>query len=232
MKKVIQRSIIIVLTVAMLIGLFPLNSQAAVTDKRSIISEYKLPGYPAFPKLKQKQQYFLIYEEGYRNDRVEVCFFDIVEKADLVHIMWQGKKKGIDIKYGKIANDEQYYLDTKKKKWIKAYSGWGQISSGATKIRCANMDVYNTSGNKIIKATKVKYLYFEKSKTKMDVGDCFTIKVKTNLTGLKYSSSDKTIASISSTTGKIRAKKAGTVTITAIASNGKKATCTVVVRKP
>lgn len=230
MKKVIQKVVIFALSISMLVGLFAIEGHAAVTDKRSIISEYKLPSYPKFPKLSQKQQYYVIYKEGYRNNRVEVCFFDIINKADLLHIMWQGKKKAIDINYGEIANDEKYYLDTKNKKWVKFESGWGQISTGATEVKNANIDIYNSSGNKILKKTNIKYLYFESSSIKMDKGDVFTLRAKTNLGTLKYKSSNKSIVSISSK-GKIKGLKAGTVTITAIAPNGQKATCKVTVRK-
>lgn len=229
MKKAVQKILVLVLTAVMIIGLTSIKGQAAVTDKRSNISGYKLGSYPTFPKLKLKQQYFVIYTESYRKNRIEVCFFDILNKADLMHVMWQGKKKSIDIKYGKLANDEKYYLDTTNKKWVKFEEGWGSISTGATTVRHSNLDIYNASGNKEVKKTVIKYLYFEDTSVKMDKGDVFTLKAKTNLGKLKFTSSNKNIVAIN-TSGKIRALKKGTVTITAKASNGKTATCKVTVK--
>lgn len=228
MKK-IQKAIILVLTLALLIGIVPVEGYAAVTDKRSIISEYKLSSYPRFPKLVNKQQYYVIYNESYRKGRVEVCFFDIINKADLMHVMWQGKNKAIDINYGEIANDEKYYLDSVNKKWIKFESGWGQISTGASAVKSSNLAIYNSNGNKILKPTKIDYLYFENTSLKIDKGDVFTLKTKTNLGTLKFSSSNPKVVSVSSK-GKIKGLKKGTAVITAKAKNGKKATCKIVVR--
>lgn len=67
-----------------------------------------------------------------------------------------------------------------------------------------------------------------RTKKNLYVGDTYRLKLKNATSGVKFSSSDKTVATVGSK-GKITAKKAGTATITAKYGK-KKYTCTVVVR--
>lgn len=230
MKNKLTRLLCLALAVVMLVGLVPMQVEAAPSDKRSIISGYKIQGYPQFPELPDKQQYYVIYKEATRKNRVEICFFDLINTADLKYIMWYGKKKSIEEHFCEVTNDVKYYL-TKSNKWVKFESNWGSISSYAYDVMNSNLNIYNAKGNMCVKATKISYVYFKDDLVKCEVGDVFSLKAKSNMTGLTYKSSNTKVATISSK-GKLSAKKKGATTITVKAPNGKTASCVVKVKKP
>ena len=60
----------------------------------------------------------------------------------------------------------------------------------------------------------------------------YTFSMKGNATGVSYSSSNKSVAIISKTTGLVKTKKAGTTTISCVADDGKKYTYKMKVKKP
>ena len=74
-------------------------------------------------------------------------------------------------------------------------------------------------------AAPVSNLKLNKTKSNIVAGKTITLKA-TGASGVKWSSSDKALASVSSS-GKITAKQAGSVVITATAADGSTATCTV-----
>lgn len=96
--------------------------------------------------------------------------------------------------------------------------------------------VFYRQGAEISAKGKVKKLSLNYKTVTMKPGEKKRLKVKSvrpkkASKKVKWSSSDKTIAAINSN-GIVKAKKTGTVTITATAkSGGKKAKCTVIVRK-
>jgi hypothetical protein len=68
-----------------------------------------------------------------------------------------------------------------------------------------------------------------KSKLSLTVGKSYTLKIKGTSKKVKWTSSKKSVATVGSSTGKVKAKKAGTSTITAKVS-GKKYRCRVTVK--
>ncbi|HWT27233.1 MAG TPA: Ig-like domain-containing protein [Mobilitalea sp.] len=69
-----------------------------------------------------------------------------------------------------------------------------------------------------------------KTSLTLDVGKTYTLKVSGTKSKVTWSSSNKAVATVS-TTGKVTAKKEGTATVTALVSK-KKYTCKVTVKKP
>lgn len=110
-----------------------------------------------------------------------------------------------------------------------AYKAWkvvvGSKSSGAD----------SSSGSATTsKKVTVKSIKLNKSKITLNKGKSatlkYTISPKKAKTTVSWSSSNSSVASVNS--GKVTAKKAGTATITAKTSNGKKKSCKVTVKAP
>lgn len=220
MKKTMKKTI---LGFVIAFGIMFLQS-GIVQAATSNLSGYKLEEYPKFPKV--SQQYYMIYNEYYRNDRIEVCFFDVSNKKGSPYLQWN---ESIDVQNGEIKNDVKYYLSNSGK-WVKFESDYGRISNHATGIIKSNLNVFNGAGYRVLKATPVKYIKFKKTTYKIEKGDRFTLPVKTNIKGkMKYKSSNSKVVKINSK-GKIIAKKKGAATITVTAPNGMKAKCKVKVR--
>lgn len=214
-----MKRIISLLMILMLVFLHPLTSYA------SDISGYKPKGYPTFPKISQK--YYIIYTEGFRNNRLEVCFFNIKKTGELTPtITWSGT--GVDCVNGIITNDVKYFLEDGS--WIKFEEDYGRVSDNASKIKVSNLNIYNHEGKRVVKKTNIKYIKFTNAKLSLSIGDKLTLSYKTNIAGtVKFKTSASKVVSVTSK-GKIKALKKGTATITATAKNGAKSTCKITIK--
>lgn len=108
------------------------------------------------------------------------------------------------------------------------------IGPGTAKIT-ASAGGKSATATVTVNATSVTGIQLDGCISTIEAGDSFKLTARITPTTAKnktitWSSSNSTIASVSS--GTVSAKKAGTVTITATSNNGKKATCTVVVTNP
>lgn len=120
----------------------------------------------------------------------------------------------------------------KKVKWSSSNKNIAKVSSkGKVTGRKAGKAVITAkvSGKKYTCKVKVKNPYLSVTKKTITQGKNFTLVMKGS-TVVKWSSSDKSVATVSSK-GKVKAKKKGTATITCKCKNGKKYKCKVTVKK-
>ena len=103
---------------------------------------YDLP--ETYPSTGQK--YWIIFKEGYRNDRIEMTTCDISKNAENAWIEWD---KGLYLRDAESQNDyNQYCLSNNQWEQIGSY---GLFTDYATSVIASNLDVYNTSGELVIK---------------------------------------------------------------------------------
>lgn len=121
---------------------------------------------------------------------------------------------------------------TKKVKWSSSNKSVATINNKgvitAKKKGTATITA-KVSGKKYTCKVTVKKISISKSKVTVGVNDTYQLKMNHTVSKVKWTSSDKKIATVNSD-GLVTAKKAGTATITAKA-NGKKYTCKVTVTK-
>lgn len=94
-------------------------------------------GYPPFPEVSQK--HYVVYREGYRENRIEVAFFDIADDSSQCLLWNQGLVLEDNSKY---VNDAKYYLDGDT--WINFENGYTCVSNHATEVIASDLDVKNT----------------------------------------------------------------------------------------
>lgn len=97
------------------------------------------------PKLPEhSQEKYIVYKEGYRDNRIELVLFDgcsaLMYDGDMIN--HEGKWLGAF--QGKIFNDTKYYLNGNQ--WIEFESNYGIISENATDIIVCNVNIYNSNG--------------------------------------------------------------------------------------
>lgn len=95
-------------------------------------------GYPEIPDT--GREHYIIYREGYRDNRVELAQFDIDGEDELLidnNIL--SSKNETEYK-----NDVKYYLDGDK--WIKFEEGYERVSNNAAELIESDIDVKETYG--------------------------------------------------------------------------------------
>ena len=102
-------------------------------------------------------------------------------------------------------------------------------AAGKVKWSSSNKNIAKVSGKKYTCKLKVKNPYLSATKKTITQGKSFTLEMKGS-TVVKWSSSDKSVATVSSR-GVVKAKKKGTAIITCKCKNGKKYKCKVTVKK-
>ena len=98
------------------------------------------------------QQYWVIFTEGYRGNRVEAATIDSVLPSNELYIVWDTKLE-LNNSSGS-GKCDQYYLN-KNDKWVKMGT-YDRFSENATKILASNLDVYDKNGNHIIYKSEYK----------------------------------------------------------------------------
>ena len=117
--------------------LFPVASAAGVMPD-------VLPPYP-----EKGHRYWVIFNEGFRNNRLELSSFDVDENATDLRIVWNGSLK-VSLSSGSSTRVTQFHYA--ENEWI--YDGeYGILSDRATAVFASNVNVYDNSGNLIVQAT-------------------------------------------------------------------------------
>lgn len=105
--------------------------------------EVIITSLPELPK--HSQGNYVIYREGYRDNRIELVLFDSVSKgmngvdminSELAVLNWID---GISVKDGGVFNDVKYYYDADTNSWVEFESGYGSISNHAASIIKSNL---------------------------------------------------------------------------------------------
>ena len=108
----------------------------------------KLPdNMPAYPS--SGQRYWIIFNEGFRNERLEMSTFDVTGDDSDVKIIWSGNLVASSTT-GTISQCNQYAYTESEWEQIGTYH---ILSDKSNRVLAANVDVYDSRGNKIVSAT-------------------------------------------------------------------------------
>lgn len=102
---------------------------------------------PAYPSTGQK--YWIIFNEGFRNGRLEMSTFDVSGDDSDTKIVWDGNLKGYS-STGIVSSCNQYVYT--QNEWIEI-GEYSVLSDLSHKVLAANVDVYDANGKRIISAS-------------------------------------------------------------------------------
>lgn len=94
-------------------------------------------GYPKRPE--SGREHYIIYKEGNRDDRIELCEFDTTVATV---INWNSDMSLVSS--GEYSNDIKYYLDGDE--WIEFERGYERISNNASSVIESDIDVKDHTG--------------------------------------------------------------------------------------
>lgn len=109
-------------------------------------SNFDLPDtYPA-----TGQKYWVIFQEGYRDSRIEMTTCDVKGNSQDIWIEWD---RGLYLRGGEADEGyNQYCLDEKAWKQIGTYH---LFTDYATSVIASNLDIYNTDGELVLEKTNL-----------------------------------------------------------------------------
>ncbi len=93
------------------------------------------------------QRYWVVFREGWRNNRIELSTIDSNFAPDKLFIVWN-KGLTLNINPNK-ATCHQYFLENGRR-WVYMWD-WGQLTSWASQVIASNLDIYDTNGNLILR---------------------------------------------------------------------------------
>lgn len=106
-----------------------------------------------FPKKPQSvyQDVFVIYNEGTRDNRIEMSVFNIDDGLKGKHLYWNGYGESVDLNYNDSIEDcDQYYYDMEDDSWILFGEDCRGITDSANDIISSNVDVCNSVGDIVL----------------------------------------------------------------------------------
>lgn len=93
-----------------------------------------------------EQQYWVIFREEYRNDRIEMSTVDSDMNREDMYIIWDS---GLTLNIADGMNEcDQYYLNSEGE-W-KQIGEYDVMSNYATEVIASNLNIYDASGNLIL----------------------------------------------------------------------------------
>ena len=95
-----------------------------------------------------QQQYWVIFTEGYRSNRLEASTVDSTLPSEQLHIVWNRSMTLNDMSGS--GRCEQYYFDNNT--WVNI-GDYGRLTDWATNVIASNLDIYDSGGNLIIPKT-------------------------------------------------------------------------------
>ncbi len=138
MKKIIS----VFLAVLMFVTMFPLAVFAEQLYNIAALPQ-DLPIYP------DENKCWVIFNEGFRNGRLEISTFNTTGDLSDTKIVWDGSLEAT-CNAGKISRCKQYHYDDGN--WIYDRE-YGILTDKAIKVFASNVNIYNNSGELIISAT-------------------------------------------------------------------------------
>lgn len=138
-KKQVITVFFLVVALSSVLGM---NDRSCIyVEAAELIDLSNLPSYPI-----DGQSYWVIFNEGFRNDRIEMTTCDINLNTDVAYICWDSS---LDLKNANVVGKyNQYYLNDKGE-WEKIGS-YSRFTDYATNVVASNLNVYNSSGDLII----------------------------------------------------------------------------------
>lgn len=177
-----------------------------------------LPGYPS-----NGQKYWIAFREGFRNNRVELTTCKISGNAKNAYIKWN---KNLTLQGASASGSYNQYKLSETGSW-EQIGTYVRFTDYASSIIASNLDVYDSQGKLILAKTNLGNYPKCYSQTSVSIklntanitlakGKSYLLKAAVSGTTqkVKWSSSKKSVAAVSGK-GEIKAKKAGTATITA-----------------
>ena len=153
MKKILfRRTMSVVILVAFMFTNIVMTPLLTTVNAEENNVEYELDGETKSVYLSQlqeaanrdtKNQYWVVFREGYRNSRLEMSSFDAEGDFEVV---WNGNLIATSQK-DKVT---QYYYDSSKFEQIGTY---GILSDNAEEIIASNVDIYDNDNNIVFNAT-------------------------------------------------------------------------------
>ena len=153
MKKILfRRTMSVVILVAFMFTNIVMTPLLTTVNAEENNVEYELDGETKSVSLSQlqeaanrdtKNQYWVIFREGYRNSRLEMSSFDAEGDFEVV---WNGNLT-VTSQKDKVT---QYYYDSSKFEQIGTY---GILSDNAEEIIASNVDIYDNDNNIVFNAT-------------------------------------------------------------------------------
>ena len=145
MKKVLQIVLLFALISCLLMSIcikaVGVEIETPVLGASSSISLNNYPNYP-----QNGQQYWIIFREGYRNNRVEMSTCDSIGDSANLWIKWD---KNLTLQGASTSGKvNQYYLNSSND-W-EQIGTYGIFSDYATEVIASNLDVYDSNNNIVL----------------------------------------------------------------------------------
>lgn len=141
-RKKWKKQVIIVLSLVLaLSSVLGISDRSNYVKAADIIDLSNLPSYPI-----DGQSYWVIFNEGFRNDRIEMTTCDINPNTDAAYICWDSS---LDLKNANVVGEYNQYCLNDKGEWEKIGS-YSRFTDYATNVIASNLNVYNSSGDLII----------------------------------------------------------------------------------
>lgn len=139
--KHIKKLLAVILAVVLLVPTVSLFSYGVSdTEKKYDLSQ--------FPKINLNGHTdFVIYKEGWRNDRIELALFNTKNDSDKLIV-----KTNWTLGYEDTSNyldDEKYYIENGQ--WKIFETGYSYITNHCTEVLLSSRDIYDTNGNIVLK---------------------------------------------------------------------------------
>lgn len=117
-----------------------------------------LPKYPA-----EGQAYWIVFNEGFRKNRLEMSTFDVTEDATEVRVVWNGSLRVRSD--GVVSRSNQFHYTEDEWVYDRTY---GILTDKATRILASNIDIYNSKNEVVFKASNsLQSLGFPAKNSKM-----------------------------------------------------------------
>lgn len=102
-----------------------------------------IPPYPA-----KGQKYWIIFNEGFRKNRLEMSTFDVSENATEIKVVWNGNI--VVHSDGKVSSSNQFHYT--ENEWVYDRS-YGIITDKTSKILASNIDIFNSNEEIVVHAS-------------------------------------------------------------------------------
>lgn len=97
------------------------------------------------------QTYYVIFNKGTMNNRIEMSVFDINGNLDGNYLCWNGEGSAIELKYSDtMTNCDQYYYDLSSNSWIMSVKDYCRVTDSADAVISSNLDICDMNGNLIM----------------------------------------------------------------------------------
>lgn len=125
---------------------FTMTSESAESGNDDI-SDFSLENVPCYPE--DGQKYWVIFKEGFRNNRVELSTCNLSGTGINTRIIWN---KNLIVDGSKIDGKCNQYYYNANGNWEKIGT-YGILTDWATEVIASNLDIYDKNGKLILRAS-------------------------------------------------------------------------------